>query len=263
VVALSSPNTETSRTIPGIPVTDLKWQLLALRETVSSVLQQASHEATPRDAVKTLASPLAPLPNIVANAPPGIEAPAQPNKAFSSPQNLAAPAPAIAGDLTPETRAESLSQPNFPKLLDDINAGLARITTHQLNTASAAQNQQIFGYFEIPIRTPQGTDSVALEVQSEGHQRNAAGETALRIALEVPIEGLGTLRAHLALTGNRIACTTWSDTPQLRHLIAAHLRDLDAALTARGFEIAPSVMRQIDAPEPLRVGPAHLIDTQA
>ncbi len=264
VVALSSPNTETSRATPGIPVADLKWQLLALRETVSSVLQQASHEAAPRDAVKTLASPLAPLPNTVATAPPlDLEAPAQPNKAFSSAQNLAVPAPAIAGDITPETRAESLSQPSLPKLLDDINAGLARITTHQLNTASAAQNQQIFGYFEIPVRTPQGTDSVALEVQSEGHQRNAAGETALLIAVEVPIEGLGTLRARLALTGNRIACTTWSDTPQLRDLIAAHLRDLDAALTARGFEIAPSVMRQIDAPAPLRVGPAHLIDTQA
>ena len=40
VVALSSPNTETSRPPPGIPVTDLKWQLLALRETVSSVLQR-------------------------------------------------------------------------------------------------------------------------------------------------------------------------------------------------------------------------------
>jgi len=104
---------------------------------------------------------------------------------------------------------------------------------------------------------------VALEVQSEGHQRSAVGETALHIAVEVPIEGIGTLRARLALTGNRIACTAWSDTPQLRDLIATHLRDLDAALTARGFEIAPSVMRQIDAPEPLRVGPAHLIDTQA
>ncbi len=263
VVALSSPNTEIARTTPGLPVTDLKWQLLALRETVSSVLQQASNEAAPRDAVKILATPLAPLPNTVANAPPGIEAPAQPNKALSSAQNLAVPAPAIAGDITPETRAESLSQPSLPKLLDDINAGLARITTHQLNTASAAQNQQIFGYFEIPVRTPQGTDSVALEVQSESRQRNVAGETALLIAVEVPIEGIGTLRARLALTGNRIACTAWSDTPQLRDLIATHLRDLDAALTARGFEIAPSVMRQIDAPEPLRVGPAHLIDTQA
>ncbi|MSQ66598.1 MAG: flagellar hook-length control protein FliK [Gammaproteobacteria bacterium] len=250
-----------------LPVTDLKWQLLALRETVSEVLQQTSKAAASDAQIKALLWPT-PMPRTASPAvlTPDAETtlltakalPGTPNMAAQSPQT-----PQSSSAAAPEYRPETLALTSLPKLLDDLNAGLARITTHQLHTAGAVQNQQLFSYFEIPIRTGTGTDSVTLEVASDGHRRTETGEAPFSIAVDVPIEALGTLRARIALAGDRIAITTWSDTPVLRDLIAAHLRDLDRALAAHGFEISPSVMRPIAAPEPLRSGSDRLIDTEA
>ena len=68
--------------------------------------------------------------------------------------------------------------------------------------------------------------------------------------------------AGCALLGQRIAITTWSDTPALRELILAHIGELDSALAARGFDAAPSVLRELAPPRTVHQGGQHLIDTE-
>jgi hypothetical protein len=147
-------------------------------------------------------------------------------------------------------------------LLDDVNAGLARISTHQLQSANAAQHNTLLGYFELPVQTSRGVETMTLEVKDEHLERTGGAPQSLTVLVEVPVGDLGKLRARIALAGERIAITTWSETPELRRLIASNIGQLDAALLAQGFEVAPSVVREINAPKAVHAGYQPLIDTQ-
>jgi hypothetical protein len=154
------------------------------------------------------------------------------------------------------------STPIADGLLDDVNAGLARISTHQLQSANAGQHNTLLGYFELPVQTSRGVETMTLEVKDEHRERSGGAPQSLTVLVEVPVGELGKLRARIALAGERIAITTWSETPELRRLIASNIGQLDAALLAQGFDVASSVMREINAPKAVHAGYQPLIDTQ-
>jgi len=225
-----------------LPTGDLKWQLLGLREAVINApgLTQAPPTSTPT--LPNQAPEVAIATSMVVPAHQGEDADSR----------LSTAGPGSSGASTQIADG----------LLDDVNAGLARISTHQLQSTNAAQHNTLLGYFELPVQTSRGVETMTLEVKDEHRERTSGSPQSMTVLVEVPVGELGKLRARIALSGERIAITTWSETPELRRLIASNIGQLDAALLAQGFDVAPSVMREINAPRAVHAGYQPLIDTQ-
>ena len=258
----------------SLPTGDLKLKLIALREallaTSRPILPSTTSAAQrPQDAAPSpLALPRAAqsgtalIATVASTAPMLAQAssaiPAASGASEPGPQTPAAPD----SDPTPGTQPGSAGLAPPGSLLEDVNAALARITTHQLDTANAAQNQTLLACFELPVKTAHGLQTLNIEVQDEGRPQSTSSAAALAVMVEVPVGDLGKLRARIGLAGQRIAITTWSDTLALRELILAHIGELDSALAARGFDAAPSVLRELAPPRTVHQGGQHLIDTE-
>ena len=247
-ISAQAPQTSPSAAPPAptpqapLPTGDLKWQLLGLREAVINAPGLAQAPPTSPLSPPTRAPAAAIATSMVLPAHQGEDADSRPSTAGL-------------GNSGGSTQiAEGL--------LDDVNAGLARISTHQLQSANAAQHNTLLGYFELPVQTSRGVETMTIEVKDEHRERTSGSPQSMTVLVEVPVGELGKLRARIALSGERIAITTWSETPELRRLIASNIGQLDAALLAQGFDVAPSVMREINAPRAVHAGYQPLIDTQ-
>ncbi len=247
-IPAQAPQTSPSAAPPAptpqapLPTGDLKWQLLGLREAVINAPRLAQAPPTSPPSPPTRAPDVAIATSMVLPAHQGEDADSRPSTAGL-------------GNSGGSTQiAEGL--------LDDVNAGLARISTHQLQSANAAQHNTLLGYFELPVQTSRGVETMTIEVKDEHRERTSGSPQSMTVLVEVPVGELGKLRARIALSGERIAITTWSETPELRRLIASNIGQLDAALLAQGFDVAPSVMREINAPRAVHAGYQPLIDTQ-
>ena len=225
-----------------LPTGDLKWQLLGLREAVINAPGLAQAPPTSPPTPPTRAPEVAIATSMVVPAHQGEDADSRLSTAGLG--------------------SSGGSVQIADGLLDDVNAGLARISTHQLQSANAAQHNTLLGYFELPVQTSRGVETMTLEVKDEHRERTSGSPQSMTVLVEVPVGELGKLRARIALSGERIAITTWSETPELRRLIASNIGQLDAALLAQGFDVAPSVMREINAPRAVHAGYQPLIDTQ-
>lgn len=284
-VATRAPAQTPAPAIAGpvaLPDGDLKLQLVALREALLTAVQrpEAAALASPRLPAPPIdpgTAPRTPLPGPAPNdgamssaARGGDLAPANvarsPTTPLPAPLSAALPEQSPAADEPEPPLRPSGSQipaaPSASGLLDDVNAALARITTHQLDSANAAQNQALVACYELPVKTPNGIQTLTIEVQDEGRRAAGTAPAALAVMVEVPVGELGKLRARIGLAGDRIAISTWSDTPALRELILAHINELDTALAAKGFDVAPSVVRELPPARAVHGHEQHLIDTE-
>jgi hypothetical protein len=222
---------------PQLPGQDLKWQLMNLREAILVAVHQqhttASPAATPQTEGYTAAATL------------------------REPVLTRRPVDSGLADL-PELRQSG----PLDGMLDDVNAGLARITTHQLQSSNASQVNAFLVQLELPVQTGVGVDTLNIEVRDEQRGQKADAPTPFTVMLEVPVGELGKLRARIALAGERIAITTWSETPALRDLIARHIGELDQALSANGFDVSPSVVGELTPAKTARTGQGPLIDVE-
>lgn len=149
----------------------------------------------------------------------------------------------------------------------EVDAGVARITTHQLQHLAATDRGEFFAFAELPFRTASGVDTVMLAIEGEPEYAtggdSSTGEGGVAVNLEVPLEALGALRARIGLVGDRLAVTLWSEESDLRELIVEGVGELESRLRAAGFELTPVAVRDVAAPDPLRHRPSRLIDTSA
>lgn len=212
--------------LPALPTQDLKFQLLGLRQAIDDQLLQ--------------------MPAL-ARAPQ-------------------APGASAAAVSTVAAEALTSGAATLRALASDVDAGVARITTHQLQHLAAAERGDLFAFAEIPFRSAAGIDTITLAVESEdphGPRQGQAdqGEGSVALNLAVPLESLGELRARIGLSGDRLAVTLWSEDPALRELIVADIGDLETRLAALGFELTPIALREVAPPDPLRHLPQRLVDT--
>ena len=263
-----------------VPGSDRKWQLLVLRQSISSALESLARgpraESTPAQTSTAVAGP---MPSATSNLP-GSEASAYlPEKPLGqaqqqSPSLLQAQTRGDGGESgrevgqSPILPARNDSPSTTPRgalegLLRDIDNSLARLGTHQLQTATSALQQHAFGFFELPLRPDLGRESALLEFEADRSGTSSTPETPFLVRLELPLGDLGVFRAQISMQGGRVAVSTWSDSPGLRELIAPRLEELDKALEAHGFTLLPTTLRRTQPPAALRHGTLPLVDTRA
>lgn len=217
------------RTAPGArtssaPVADLKFQLLELRAAIDVELAFLQHAAS--------------------SSHPG--------------------AGASRGAEIATVREWTTTQSTLRTLAQDIDAGVARISTHQLQHLVAADRGDFYAYAELPFRTLTGTETLTLSIAADDApdaHRDEESRGSIALDLAVPLADVGELRARIGLAGDRLAVTLWSEEPALRELIVEDIDGLEQRLAALGFELNPIALREVPAPDPLRELPPRLIDT--
>ncbi len=206
------------------PLSDLKWQVLQL-------LQQL---APMKDGQPTTPPAIAP---IVAPVPPA--SPADPI-AESADRIAAAPA-------------------HLKALAEGI---LARITTRQIQTAEAAQQGQVYGQFEIPVRVAGHPDVLTLQYAREGpaqHEQDIAHHT---LTVTVPLPNDAKLTARLTLHGENLSVVAWGSDAALNQQLQARREEFRTSLGASGFNIETLVIAPVEASRTQAFLPHGLINTQ-
>lgn len=234
-LVLSGPQLESSLAAWSVapeaapPAQDLKLQLLALRQLIDGQLMRSGDQ-----------------PSL------------QTGGALPRPQDPGAAGSAHAA----EADLDEATLSALRNLAADVDAGLARVTTHQLQHAAATARGELFAFTEIPYRTEHGIDTLDIEVEADAQGRDHEGETALELSLALSLPSLGEFRARIGLRGDHLAVTLWSEASALREMIVDRVDELQRSLSAAGFELSPVSLRAIDAPKPLRHLQAGLVDTR-
>ncbi len=210
------------------PVQDLKFQLLSLRQSIDDQLRQTGSRRSADDAVTATRI----LPPAGAGGQPA------------------------ADTLLEEPYAAALRG-----MAADVEAGLARITTHQLQHAAAMERGEFFMFTEIPFQVENGIDTLEIELEADAYRHGHSDDTPLELSLALSLPLLGEFRARIGLRGNHLAVSLWSEAPALREMIVDGVSELEHALTDAGFAISPVSLRAIDAPNPLRHLRCGLVDT--
>lgn len=211
------------------PTGDLKWQLLGLHAATSRALTNLTQE-------------------------PVADRPVATSTAFAG---LSEKAGAAVLPEEPMTQAQLLRG-----LLAEVEAGIARITTHQLQQLIAAGNEIVLVQAEIPYRTADHVDAVRVEIESRGAQTSSSEDSSVEVSLALPLPALGEFRAHLTIRSNHLAVTLWSEAPALRAIMAEHLGELTSALAGAGFEVGPIGLRRLDGESRLQGPRDALVDTR-
>lgn len=212
-----------------LPTGDLKWQLLGLHAAISRALSNPVQESVADRAVAT-------------------------STAFTGVADKAGAA---------VVRDESMTQAQLLRGLSaEVEAGIARITTHQLQQLVAAGNDMFLVQAEIPYRAADHVDALRVEIESRGAQTTSGEDSSVEVSLAVPLPALGEFRAHLTIRSNHLAVTLWSEAPALRAIMAEHLAELTGALAGAGFEVGPVGLRRLDGASRLQGPPDGLVDTR-
>jgi hypothetical protein len=212
------------------PAQDLKFQLLALRQSLDEQLQQTGSR---RSAEVAAALPRMPSPAAADSQPAADSSHEEPYVA------------ALRG------------------MAADVEAGLARITTHQLQHAAAMERGEFFLFTEIPFQLENGIHTLDIELEADAYRHGYADDNPIELSLALSLPSLGEFRARIGLRGNHLAVSLWSEAPALREMIVNGVSELEHALMGAGFEISPVSLHAIDAPNPLRHLRSGLVDTSA
>lgn len=146
-------------------------------------------------------------------------------------------------------------------LAADVEAGLARIATHQLQQVTAGERGDLLIQLEVPFRHQDGPGTLQIEIEERQRGAHAREDPPLEIELSLPLPSLGEFRARLALQGNHLGVTLWSEAPALRNLMLERVAELEGSLSGAGFELSPVGVRELAPTDGLRGLPAGLVDT--
>ncbi|MBI2799389.1 MAG: flagellar hook-length control protein FliK [Gammaproteobacteria bacterium] len=214
----------TSQGLERLPNTDLKWRALTLLRATDLALEHRPESIPARV-------------TIAARTAPELSSSLQALGISPQPQRLAG-------------------------VKDAIEAVVARITTHQLQIAEAANNGMVYGTFEIPVTVDQGIGSVLINVE-----RDLAGEHSDYVApttvmVRVPLGDDRELRARLTLSDLHVAMSVWSDDPATREMIARHQHILQRQLERCGLQVDRLTVAEVAPVTELARQPLTLVDAR-
>ncbi len=217
---------------------DLKWRAL-------SVLAAASRpEAATAMRPPTSAAPPAPSPSaiVAVSGPHGQPA-----------EGASAPAGALAAAAGAQTAA----------IERDAEAIVARITTHQIQAAAAADDGALHLVIDLPVIVDSRFEQLMLQIERDAAQASAEAMDTVTATVEVPVGDAGTLRARITLRGQHIDVALGSDDSSLREAIAREHAAFGERLRAAGLEVGTLTLRGVEPVAALPRPDHSLVDERA
>ncbi|MCU7808713.1 MAG: flagellar hook-length control protein FliK [Candidatus Thiodiazotropha sp. (ex Semelilucina semeliformis)] len=122
-------------------------------------------------------------------------------------------------------------------LLKNLDGGIARIQTHQLNSLPQEDPIRQVWQFELPIRNEQDVDLFHFRISRENAPHEEADEQLWNLTLHMNLSTLGPMRVQLKLQGDIISTIIWSENNQTDKLVRNHLDRLRQGYENSGLEV--------------------------
>jgi hypothetical protein len=122
-------------------------------------------------------------------------------------------------------------------LAKQLDSGLARIETLQLNSLPQDDPSRQLWQFELPIRNADQTDLFTIFIKRQGTQENPDEEQIWSLTLRMNLAGLGPMRVQLRLQGKSISSLFWAEQPHTTQLLKRHTSQLKSAFERAGLEV--------------------------
>jgi len=124
------------------------------------------------------------------------------------------------------------------QLADDIDAAVARIQMHQLNTVHAEETMRPTLIIELPVNNQEKVETFQLRIEQQDADENTpAHERLWRVSIDFDIEHLGHCLAVITVKGEHVTTDIWADSSTTTELFQQHSETLNAALTAAGLSV--------------------------
>jgi hypothetical protein len=146
-------------------------------------------------------------------------------------------------------RIEALGMPaaDAEALLDmkrELEAGLGRITLHQLNSQPDEIQASRHWQLEIPLQVGGSLHSLRMEIDREAgggpNSQSDSEEELWRVKLQLEPRALGALEVSMQLQGDRLSLRIAAANDSVRQLIDAGMPGLVLALENRGIALTTS-----------------------
>ena len=137
------------------------------------------------------------------------------------------------------------------RLIRLIEGSISRIQLQQAAALPAEDGQRQAWQLELPIQLPGETHELMLRIEREATRDHAAGAPSWAVNLAFEFDTIGSLQCRVALSGERVSATFWSDQATTHARLERRLPVLREALEAQGLEVVHIAGVLGEPPEPL------------
>jgi len=131
-----------------------------------------------------------------------------------------------------ETTVDSL----MGRLIRLIEASVSRIQLQQAAALPVEESPRQAWQIDLPIQLPEETHEAMLRIEREA-AGDEGGAATWAVNLVFQFDSIGTLQTRIALAGDRISATFWSERDRTCRRIEQRLPSLKTAFEAQGFEV--------------------------
>lgn len=142
------------------------------------------------------------------------------------------PAGAEAATAAREAAGDSL----LSRLTRLIEASVSRIQLQQAAALPVEEGPRQAWQIDLPIQLPDETHEAMLRIEREA-AKDDDGTSTWAVNLAFQFDSIGTLQTRIALAGDRVSATFWSERDQTHQRIEKRLPSLKAAFEAQGLEV--------------------------
>jgi hypothetical protein len=203
-------------------------------------------QAVPGDAKLRLLHLLVDLKGLLRDAERGERAPLQPDNAAQGQRAV----------------GDSL----LLRLLRLVEGSLSRVQLQQAASLPQDDPQRQTWQLDLPLHIGQRSWDAQLRIEREpGRDPERGDESTWAVKLSFHFDTTGELQCRIALTGDRLATTFWSEHPSTHAQVERRLPALREAFEAQGFEVVKLTGVLGHPPEPLipPVSSRSLLDERA
>jgi hypothetical protein len=139
------------------------------------------------------------------------------------------------------------------QLVSQISGALAKIQTQQLQSLNQRLGEMgqpsLGGYFELPVRLPDGYSSVSLHIQEYWDRQESQGDEDAEarrerktvpqweVMLDFDLGEYGQLTSQLRVMNGTVSANFWAEKPHTRALAQEQLAKLQSQMEASGLQV--------------------------
>ncbi len=130
---------------------------------------------------------------------------------------------------------EPMQQQALSKLLQQVEAALARIQLHQLTTLSQQKGTRSAWIVDLPVRCGQDVQLLEFRIGKRRRRAEGANEEAFSVTFSVELEALGKIQSRISLSDGRISAILQTERDATATLVNRHLDELHQRLQSAGL----------------------------
>ncbi len=138
----------------------------------------------------------------------------------------------------PATLAQAAgARPVAAELLQQVDAGIARIQTSQLASLPNEATHSAVWTAEVPVRHQNQTNVFDFRIARDGRGDTSTGMETWSVSLAFDLEQLGPVRALVSISGTQASVNLWAEQADTAQLFNNHLESLRSGMAGAGLGV--------------------------